>query len=183
VVRAGGPEVRRARTSAELSVAAAGMDPMTGEPTRYWINTLSLDQVRCGVEGGFTQADHGRDTRLRRLRHGDRVAFYSPRTAVGSGRPLQQFTALGQVVDDEPYRVEVREGFWPWRRRVEFEGVVAVPVRPLLPVLGFVDDEEGWGRPFRRGLFEVPAGDFGAIAGAMRDAADGPAHVIGAGPR
>ncbi len=150
--------------------------------TRYWINTVSLDHVLLGVEGGFTQADHGSDTRLRRLRHGDRVAFYSPRTAVRTGRPLQQFTALGVVADDEPYRVEVREGFRPWRRRVDFEPVVAVPVKPLLPVLGFVDDEEHWGLPFRRGLFEVPSGDFGAIAGAMRDAADGSVHVIGAGP-
>ncbi len=152
---------------------------MTDDRTRYWVATISLEHVLLGVEGGFTQADHGRDTRLRRLRHGDGIAFYSPRATIGSTRPLQRFTALGVVADDEPYRVELREGFRPWRRRVEFEPAVAVPVRPLLPVLGFVDDEEHWGLPFRRGLFEVPSADFGAIAGAMRDAADDSVRVIG----
>lgn len=145
---------------------------MTGQRPRYWINSISLDHVLLGVEGGFTQAGHGRDTRLRRLARGDGIAFYSPRAAIGAAKPLQRFTALGVVVDDEPYQVDVDEDFRPWRRRVEFEPVVAVPVKPLLPVLGFIDDEEHWGLPFRRGLFEVPSGDFGAIAGAMRDAAD-----------
>lgn len=153
---------------------------MTGAPTRFWVNTVSLEQVLLGVEGGYTQADHGADTRLRRLGRGDGIAFYSPRLAIRTGKPLQRFTALGVVADDEPYRVEVREGFRHWRRRVEFEPVAAVPVRPLLPMLGFVDDEERWGLPFRRGLFEVPAGDFACIAGAMRDAVDGPVEVIGA---
>lgn len=152
---------------------------MSEERTRYWVSSTSLDHVLLGVEGGFTQADHGRDTRLRRLRHGDGIAFYSPRRTTGAGKPLQRFTALGVVADDEPYRVEVSEGFRPWRRRVEFEPVVAVPVRPLLPMLGFVDDEERWGLPFRRGLFEVAAGDFACIAGALRDAVDGPVDVIG----
>lgn len=143
---------------------------MDTERTRYWIDTISLDHVLLGVEGGFTQAGHGSDTRLRRLRRGDGIAFYSPRTATRTGKPLQRFTALGVVDDDEPYRVEQSADFHPWRRRVEFEDVASVRVKPLLPVLGFVDDEEHWGLPFRRGLFEVPAGDFAAIAGAMRDA-------------
>ncbi len=152
---------------------------------RHWINTISHDHVLLGVEGGFTQAGHGTDTRLRRLARGDGIAFYSPRESIGAARPLQRFTALGVVADDEPYRVEVGPDLHPWRRRVEFERVVAVPVRPLLPVLGFVDDEEHWGLPFRRGLFEVPAGDFAAVAGAMRDAAwaaDESARVIGSPP-
>jgi hypothetical protein len=138
--------------------------------TRYWISTISHDHVLQGVAGGFTQADHGRDTRLRRLSLGDGIAFYSPRTAPRTGRPLQRFTALGVVADDEPYRVEVSADVHPWRRRVHFEDVETVPVKPLLPMLGFVDDEQRWGLPFRRGLFEVPAGDFACVAGAMRDA-------------
>lgn len=145
---------------------------MSDHPTRYWINTVSLEHVLLGVEGGFTQADHGRDTRLRRLSRGDGLAFYSPRTAMGKGLPLQCFTALGTIADDEPFQVEMRPGFLPWRRRVEFEEVGHASVRPLLPALGFVTDEQRWGLPFRRGLFEVAAGDFGVVAGAMREAAD-----------
>ena len=149
-----------------------GTTGTTGTPgaARCWIACISLDHVLLGVEGGFTQADHGRDTRLRRLGRGDRVAFYSARTALREGRRLQQFTALGVVADDEPWRAGPHGH---WRRRVDFEDVAAVPVRPLLPVLGFVDDEERWGLPFRRGLFEVQAGDLAAIAGAMRDRAGG----------
>lgn len=139
--------------------------------TRYWVNTISLDHVLGGVEGGFTQAGHGVDTRLRRLSRGDGIAFYSPRTALGEGKPLQQFTALGTIDDDEPYRVELTADVHHWRRRVVFEDVAPVPIRPLLPMLGFILDEQRWGLPFRRGLFEVPAGDFGVIAGALRDAA------------
>lgn len=141
-------------------------------PRRHWISTVSLEHVLLGVEGGFTQADHGRDTRLRRLSRGDGIAFYSPRTAMGSGRPLQCFTALGTITDDEPFQVEMKPGFRPWRRRVEFEKVGHAPIRPLLAALGFVTDEQRWGLPFRRGLFEVAAGDFGVVAGAMRQAAD-----------
>ena len=45
-------------------------DPPT--PT-CWINTVSRAHVRAAVEGGFTQADHGRPTRLERLRRNARV--------------------------------------------------------------------------------------------------------------
>lgn len=144
-------------------------------PPRHWIHTLSLDRVQAGVEGGFTEADDGRDARLRVLAAGDGIAFYSARVTSGPeaarGRPLQQFTALGEVLDDDPYRFETPAGMTVWRRRVAYEDVRAVPVRALLPMLGFVSDEQKWGLPFRRGLREVTAGDFGAIAGALRDAA------------
>jgi len=140
--------------------------------TRYWINTISLEHVLLGVAGGFMQADHGRDTRLRRLARGDGIVFYSPRTAMRSGDPLQRFTALGAIADDEPFEVEMGPGFHPWRRLVDFEQVGQAPIRPLLPALGFVTDEQRWGMPFRRGLFETTAGDFAVIAGAMRDSDD-----------
>jgi len=135
---------------------------------RHWVSTISHDHVRAGVEGGFTQADHGADTRLRRLARGDSMVFYSPRESLEARKPYQHLTALGTVVDDEPWRSE-ETGHW--RRRLEFESVRPVPIRPLLPMLGFVTDEQRWGLPFRRGLFEVTAGDFGVLAGALRDAA------------
>lgn len=51
----------------------------------YWINTVSRAHVLGGVEGGFTQADHGRNTRLRQLARGDWLVFYSPRTEFRGG--------------------------------------------------------------------------------------------------
>lgn len=139
--------------------------------TRHWINTISLDHVLLGVEGGFTQAGHGSSTRLRRLERGDPIVFYSPRTAIRTGAVLQQFTALGVVADDEPFQVRLGDDVHPWRRLVDFERVSPVSIRPLLGALGFVEDQENWGMPFRRGLFEVQAGDFAAIAGALRETA------------
>lgn len=149
--------------SADVSEAP----PSVGRMTRYWINTISREHVRLGVEGGFTQADHGKDSRLRRLRPGDLIAFYSPRTAMGSGEPLQQFTALGTVTGDSPYQVEVSPDFHPWRLKVAFEEVTPAPIRPLLEDLGFITDTKRWGFPFRRGLFEVEESDMDLIRRAL----------------
>jgi hypothetical protein len=44
---------------------------------RYWVNTVSRDHVRLGARGGFTQAGHGRSTRLSKLVKGDALVFYS----------------------------------------------------------------------------------------------------------
>ncbi len=137
--------------------------------TSYWINTVSLEHVELGVAGGFTQADHGKDTRLRRLARGDGLVFYSPRTAMRSGRPLRQFTALGVISGDEPYRVEVRPDLRPWRLAMEFEATHPAEAGPLLEALSFVTDVRQWGVPFRQGLFEIGAEDFAIIRAAMTD--------------
>ncbi len=134
---------------------------------RYWINTVSRSHVQIGLAGGFTQADHGKNTRIKNLANGDLIAFYSPRTALIDGEPLQSFTAIGRIVDDEPYQVEMSPTFHPWRRRVEFIECVEAPIRPLIEKLSFIENKQRWGFPFRRGLFEIEQTDFGLIAGAM----------------
>ena len=134
---------------------------------RDWVNTVSLAHVCRGVAGGFTQANHGARTRLSRLRAGDRIVFYSPRTDYPDGEPLQQFTACGVVTGTDAYQVEVSPQFHPWRRDVAFAPCLPAPIRPLLPHLGFVLDGSNWGFTFRRGLFEVPAEDFDRIVAAM----------------
>lgn len=134
---------------------------------RYWVNTVSLEHVQLGVEGGFTQTDHGRSTRLKRLRPGDWLVFYSPRTAMRGGRGLQEFTALGRIRGTEPYQVEMSPDFHPYRLDVEFRTVTSAPARPLVGDLDFIPDPTRWGYPFRRGLFEIGEADFGRIATAM----------------
>ena len=103
--------------------------------SRHWVATVRHDLVRAGVAGGFTEADDGGDTRLRRLDRGDGLVLYSPREAADVRRPLQCLTALGAVADDEPHR---DAGTGRWRRRVDFETVRPVPIRPLLPLLGYL---------------------------------------------
>lgn len=131
---------------------------------RFWVNTVSLEHVEVGVAGGFTQADHGSDTRLRKLTAGDGIVCYSPRTAMRAGRPLQEFTAIGTVTGDEPYQVTMSQNFQPWRMAVKFRPCAAAPAKPLVHQLSFVSDPAHWGLVFRRGLFAVPEADFHRIA-------------------
>ncbi|MDQ4038621.1 MAG: EVE domain-containing protein [Actinomycetota bacterium] len=140
--------------------------PRTGGPN-FWVNTVSLEHVRLGEAGGFTQADHGRSTMLKRLSAGDGLVFYSPRTAMREGAPLQEFTALGRITGTQPYQVEMSADFRPWRLAVDFLEVRSAPVRPLVPDLAFIPDKQRWGFPFRRGLFGIGRRDFLRIGEAM----------------
>ena len=133
---------------------------------KYWLNVVSREHVRAGWESGFTQAQHGSPAGLRRLQRGDLLVFYSPMTAL-RGEPLRRFTAIGRLADDEPYQVEVTPSFHPWRRRMTFFDCNEAPIEPLIPALAFLPDKQRWGFPLRRGLLEISARDFAAIAAAM----------------
>ena len=133
----------------------------------YWINTVSRDHVLAGMRGGFTQASHGRPHALRRLKKGDLIVFYSPRTMYPDGEPLQQFTAMARVTDDEPHQATMGPDFHPWRRNIESIGAEEATVRPLIKDLAFIRDKSRWGFVFRRGMFEIGEDDFLRIARAM----------------
>lgn len=122
-----------------------------------WINTVSRDHVERGVRGRFTQANHGKPHMLRKMSRGDWIIFYSPRTEHPNGAPLQAFTAIGRVADDEPYQVEMTPDFQPWRRNVDF--------------LDFIEDKARWGYKFRFGVFRIDDHDLDVIRSAMTAAA------------
>jgi hypothetical protein len=143
------------------------MDTETMVKTRYWVNTVSRDHVLRGVTGGFAQADHGKATRLRRMAKGDRIVFYSPRTELDGGDPLQAFTAIGEVIDDDVHQLDASDDASPWRRQVRFEACREAPVRPLIEQLECIRNKESWGIVFRRGFFEIQEHDFRIIAAAM----------------
>lgn len=132
-----------------------------------WINTLSAEHVQRGVAGGFTQADHGKPDRLRRLTRGDWIAFYSPKTDYPEGDPLRMFTAVGQVADDEPYQVEMAPDLHPYRRKVDFIDCTPAPIRPLIQHLDFIEDKARWGFRFKFGLFRISNHDFDVIRSAL----------------
>ena len=134
--------------------------------SRYWIGVVSRSHVVRGVEGGFAQLGHGKEAPLRRLAAGDWLVYYSPRTAHPDGEPLQAFTAIGQVEDDDVFRVELG-GFRPWRRRVRYERCREVAAAELLDDLDLVPDRRKWGMIVRRGLVEIGRADFERIAHAM----------------
>ena len=107
---------------------------------KYWVNTISRDHVMRGVDGGFTQANHGKPHMLKRLSKGDWIVFYSPKTAYEGGEPLQKFTAIGRISDDELYQFEVAPDFKPWRRNMDFKTCHETDIRPLIGELSFIKD-------------------------------------------
>ncbi|KAF0694607.1 Aste57867_14532 [Aphanomyces stellatus] len=136
--------------------------------TRYWIGVVSKSHVDRGVAGGFAQVCHGKAAPWRRVSRGDHLIYYSPKTDMTNGTPLQAFTALGCVASDESYQVEMTPSFHPHRVDVVFdEAVRPTPIHPLLPTLSFIKDKKKWGMIFRRGLFEIPEDDFQRIVTAM----------------
>jgi predicted RNA-binding protein len=128
-----------------------------------WINTVSRDHVLQGVRGRFTQANHGKPNMLRRMAKNDWLVFYSPKTALEGGEPLQAFTAIGQVVDDEPYQVEMTADFHPFRRNVDFLPCKEIAIRPLIEDLHFIEDKKRWGYKFRFGVFKIDDHDLDLI--------------------
>ncbi len=136
----------------------------------HWIGVVSRSHVQRGVAGSFVQLNHGKKQPVSRLKAGDLVAIYSPRTAYPDGEALQHFTALGVVRSGAVYQVDMSEmgpGFKPWRVDVDFLAVQEAPIRPLIGALSFIRDKQHWGAAFRYGQLKVPAEDFERIAGAM----------------
>ncbi|WP_114284978.1 EVE domain-containing protein [Candidatus Halocynthiibacter alkanivorans] len=135
---------------------------------KLWIAVVHLMQVEACRAGGFVAFSHGKETAVRKVTPGDRVAFYAPRDTF-EGSPVQAFCGLATVTGDH---VEQRPlpgtEHMPWVRDADFETVNPMPVRPLLEELSFVRDPQHWGMAFRRSLFEVSAEDFEIIENALR---------------
>ena len=133
---------------------------------RYWIGVASRDHVQRGMAGGFCQLGHGKAAPLRRLTEGDGIIFYSPRTLLDGGMPVQAFTALG-TVEGESYPFDAGGGFVHFRRNVKYEKSEDVSIRSLTDRLSFTRDNPNWGALMRRGFFEISKADFDIISAAM----------------
>jgi DNA-binding MarR family transcriptional regulator/predicted RNA-binding protein len=149
----------------QLSICTTALD-LPNEHA-YWVSTISRDHVRVSVDGGFTQAGHGKASGLKRLKVDDWLVYYSPKTTLRDGEPVQAFTGRGRVLDEELYQVEQAPGFTPWRRNIEFVKSTEAPIRPLIDELSFIKDKRRWGYTFRLGLFKIPEEDFAVISKAM----------------
>lgn len=139
---------------------------MSLRQTSYWVGVASREHVLAAVRGGFCQLNHGKEAPLKRLQHGDRLLYYSPKTAMRDGEPIQAFTAIGEILD-RPIRQEA-DGFRPFRRDVRYFGASEAPIKPLLPSLSFARGTTSWGQVLRRGTFQIERGDYLLIARAMQ---------------
>lgn len=80
--------------------------------TKFWIGVVSKEHVLRGVEGGFCQVCHGKKGPLNRMKKGDYLLYYSPKYQLNSQEKLQAFTAVGKIINDTAYQVEMFEGFF-----------------------------------------------------------------------
>jgi hypothetical protein len=119
------------------------------------------------VKGGFIQLNHGKKAPLQKLRAGDGLLMYSPRTSYPDGNVLQAFTAIGIVASGEIYQVEMSPDFKPYRVDVRFLKCHEALIEPLINNLSFIKNKKHWGAAFRFGQLKVPAADFALISKAM----------------
>ena len=137
---------------------------------KNWIAVASAEHARRGREAaacGFMQVCHGKPGPMRRVRPGDRIAYYSPALTMGGTDKLQSFVSIGIVEPGEAYEFDMGGGFVPWRRNVSYVPACEASILPLLDQLEFVENRQRWGYKFRFGLFEVGDRDMRLIAQAM----------------
>jgi hypothetical protein len=127
---------------------------------KYYIVVASKNHVQRGVAGGFIQANHGKAAALKKLRKDDWVIIYSPKVSYEGNEPLQAFTAIGQVKDEELYQGIMAGNFMPFRRNVVFYQCNDRPIAPLINDLDFIENKKAWGYRFRFGFFEIGEQDF-----------------------
>lgn len=132
---------------------------------KYWINTVSQDHVMIGKQSGFVQAGHGKQTTLIKLQLGDYIIFYSPKSSLKNGKPVQAFTAVARIKEHDVYQAIVSDRFQPYRRNADYENCQEVEIKPLIEQLEFITNKKHWGFRFRLGLFEINQHDFELIYG------------------
>jgi predicted RNA-binding protein len=135
---------------------------------KYWIDVVSKDHVQIGLKNGIIQACHGKKYPLANVKTGDRVLFYSPKESLSWKTPLQAFTAVGTIKNDEIYQFEMAPNFIPWRKDIDFEECREISIRPLIDELEFITDKIHWGYKFRLWMFEISQSDFERIYNLMK---------------
>jgi len=134
---------------------------------KYWIAVVSKDHVEKGIELEIMQVCHGKKAPLKKIHKGDNIVFYSSKQKLGDKDPYQKFTAIAEAIDDEIYQVTMFENFEPFRRKVAFLDCIETEIRPLIEDLEFIKNKKHWGYPFRYGLVQISASDFGLISSKM----------------
>lgn len=129
-----------------------------------WLGVVSADHVARAVALGIAQLGHGKRAPLERLAPGDWLIYYSPKTSMTNGLPLQAFTAVGEVADADIWQAD--EGnFQPFRRRIRYLSPArAVPAAELPLDLTAAPH---WGYQLRRGLLKLSDRDLNLIREAM----------------
>jgi hypothetical protein len=129
-----------------------------------WLGVVSADHVQRAVSLGIAQLGHGKRSGLARLKRGDWLVYYSPKTSLHDGAPLKAFTAIGEVADNEIWQADEGD-FQPFRRRIRYLS----PAHPAGVVALALDlsSAPNWGYQLRRGLIPLSERDLATIREAM----------------
>ncbi len=134
---------------------------------KYWIIVASKDHVQKGISGGFAQACHGKSAPLKRMRKGDFIIYYSGKHTMEGTDKCQEFTAIGEVINENTYEFQQTADFCPSRRDIHFFDHRDVSILPLISGLDFISNKPSWGYPFRFGFLEINQHDFDLISNQM----------------
>ncbi|RZJ48081.1 MAG: EVE domain-containing protein [Flavobacterium sp.] len=135
--------------------------------SKYWIIVASKDHVKNGIAEGIAQTCHGKASPLKRMKRNDFIIYYSGKQTLGKPEKCQEFTAIGQVKDEEVYQFQMSEDFCPFRRNITFFEHQDISIVPLINYLQFIQNKQSWGYPFRFGFFEINQHDFDLISSQM----------------
>ncbi|KTD37520.1 hypothetical protein Lmor_0383 [Legionella moravica] len=135
--------------------------------SQNWLAVASAEHVRRGRESGFMQVCHGKKAPLKRVHPGDTVLYYSPTVSFGGADKLQAFTAIGTVARGEVYQVDMGNGFYPFRRDVDWYKATEAFIAPYLDELEWTRERRNWGYQLRFGLLLISNHDVKLIAQAM----------------
>jgi hypothetical protein len=97
----------------------------------------------------------------------DFVIYYSSKVTMGGSELYQKFTAIGEVIDDISYQVDMGNGFKPFRRNISYFNAKHIDVKALVPLLSFIKNKNSWGYVFRYGFLEIDQASFEIIANNM----------------
>lgn len=131
--------------------------------TKFWIGVASKEHVENGVKLGICQFCHDKIGPAKRLQKGDFVIYYSSKVSMESNELYQKFTAIGEVIDDVPYQVDMGSDFKPYRRNIKYLNACHVDIKPLIPILSFIKNKTSWGYVFRYGFLEIDRESFEII--------------------
>jgi len=135
--------------------------------TKFWIGVACKEHVENGIKLGICQFCHGKSAPVKRLSLGDFVIYYSSKVSLEQSNIYQKFTAIGKVIDDAPYQVDMGNGFKPFRRNISYFNAQHIDIRPLVHLLPFIKNKKSWGYVFRYGFLEIDQASFEIIAKSM----------------
>lgn len=134
---------------------------------KFWIGVACKEHVENAVKLGICQFCHGKSAPAKRLSRGDFVIYYSSKITMEGSELYQKFTAIGEVINDAPYQVDLGDGFKPFRRNMNYFDAKHIDIKPLVPLLPFINNKNSWGYVFRYGFLEIDKKSFEIIASGM----------------